>query len=42
MEVTFVDRLGYVQQAAGKVVRNAAGELVVESWAEGVRGPKPP
>lgn len=26
-----------VERAAGKVIRNEAGELVIESWADGVR-----
>jgi hypothetical protein len=28
---------GHLQRAAGKVLRSESGELVVESWAEGVR-----
>lgn len=38
-EVTarFLDRHGQLQRVEGKVIRNAAGELVVESWADGVR-----
>ena len=34
---TFLDRHGHLQQAAGTVRRNEAGELVIESWADGVR-----
>jgi hypothetical protein len=31
------DRQGHVQRATGKVIRNAAGDLAIESWADGVR-----
>ena len=37
VEATFLDRHGHVQHAAGTVRRNDSGELIVESWAEGVR-----
>jgi hypothetical protein len=37
VEVTFLDRNGHLQQEAGMVRRNDAGELVLESWADGVR-----
>ena len=38
-EVTarFLDRHGGLRHAAGTVIRNEAGELAVESWADGVR-----
>ena len=37
VEATFLDRLGRPQHAAGIVRRNDAGELVVESRADGIR-----
>jgi hypothetical protein len=36
VKAAFLDRLGHVQHAAGIVRRNDAGELVVESCADGV------
>lgn len=38
-EVTasFLDRSGRLQNVAGKVTRNETGELVIESWSDGVR-----
>jgi hypothetical protein len=33
----FLDRHGHSRDAAGTVRRNDAGELVIESWAEGAR-----
>ncbi len=41
VEATFLDKLGRVQHAAGTVRRNDAGELVVESWADGARSQTP-
>jgi hypothetical protein len=37
VKAAWLDQQGHVQRAAGKVVRTAAGELAVESWAGGVR-----
>lgn len=37
----FLDRHGQLQRAAGKVTRNDAGELVIESWADGERQETP-
>ncbi|AGA31710.1 hypothetical protein [Singulisphaera acidiphila] len=37
VSASFLDRLGQLQHVAGKVTRNDAGELVVESWMDGVR-----
>ena len=37
MRAEFLDGQGRLQQAEGTVRRNDAGELVIESWAEGVR-----
>lgn len=33
----FIDRHGDLQRAAGRVIRNEAGELVIESWSDGGR-----
>lgn len=33
----FLDQHGQLRQAAGTVRRNDAGELVIETWAEGAR-----
>jgi len=33
----FIDRHGQLLKAEGRVIRNAEGELVIESWADGVR-----
>jgi hypothetical protein len=33
----WIDRQGHLRRAAGTVIRNGSGELVIESWAEGVR-----
>jgi uncharacterized protein YycO len=41
VEATFQNRHGHVQHAAGTVRRSDAGELVVESWADGVRTQTP-
>lgn len=32
-----IDRYGVVQRVNGRVTRNREGELVVESWADGIR-----
>jgi hypothetical protein len=37
VEATFLDRHGGLHHAAGTVRRNEAGELVAESWADGIR-----
>ncbi len=37
VEATWQDRQGQVQHAAGKVIRDDAGQLAIESWADGVR-----
>lgn len=37
VKATFLDREGRLRQASGKVIRNAAGQLSVESWSNGVR-----
>ena len=37
VKAAWLDRLGHLQRAVGKVVRNAEGELVVESWADSAR-----
>jgi hypothetical protein len=37
VEAKFFDKCGHVQHVIGEVLRNASGELVVESWAEGIR-----
>jgi hypothetical protein len=37
VKAAWLDRRGHLQRAAGKVVRNADGELVVESWVDRVR-----
>ncbi len=37
VEAAFLDGHGHLQHAAGTVRRNDSGELVVESWADGVR-----
>jgi hypothetical protein len=37
VKAAWLDQQGHVQRAAGKVVRTDAGELAVESWADGVR-----
>jgi hypothetical protein len=41
VKVAWLDRQGHLQRAAGKVIRNADGELVVESWADSVRQETP-
>ena len=41
VKATFLDPEGRLRHAAGKVSRNAVGELVVESWADGVRQQTP-
>ena len=33
----FIDPHGQLQHATGTVCRNGAGELVIESWADGLR-----
>jgi hypothetical protein len=38
---TFTDRHGGLHRVAGKVIRNASGDLVVESVADGVRQETP-
>jgi hypothetical protein len=37
VEATFLDQHGQLRHLAGTVRRNEAGELVVESWADGVQ-----
>jgi hypothetical protein len=37
INATYLDPYGGLHQAAETVRRNAAGELVVESWADGIR-----
>src|SRR4051794_1521700 len=37
VNAAWIDRQGQKQQAAGTVIRDAAGKLVVESWADQVR-----
>jgi hypothetical protein len=37
VEARFLDDHGGPHQVAGRVIRNAAGELAVESWSDGVR-----
>lgn len=37
VEATFLDDHGGLHRVSGSVRRNEAGELVVESWADGVR-----
>jgi hypothetical protein len=37
VQAAWMDAQGQVRRAAGKVIRNAAGELVIESWADGIR-----
>jgi hypothetical protein len=37
VEAAFLDRNGHLQRVAGRVARSEAGELVVESWVDGVR-----
>lgn len=37
VQATWIDKSGKLQRAMGKVTRNAAGELAVESWSDGVR-----
>jgi hypothetical protein len=37
IKAAWIDREGQMQRAAGTVIRNDAGELVVESWADGIR-----
>jgi hypothetical protein len=37
VEATFLAPRGGLQSVTGTVTRNDAGELVVESWADGVR-----
>jgi hypothetical protein len=37
VEAAFLNRHGHLQHAAGTVRRDDSGELVVESWADGVR-----
>ena len=41
VKVAWLDPQGHLQRAAGKVMRNEAGELVVESWADSVRKQTP-
>lgn len=41
VEATWQDRQGHVQHAAGTVVRTDAGELAIESWADGERRQTP-
>jgi len=41
VEATFLDHHGHLQHAAGPVRRSDAGELVIESWADGVRSQTP-
>jgi hypothetical protein len=37
VKAAWLDRQGEVRRAAGKVIRNDAGELVIESWADSIR-----
>ncbi len=41
VEATFLDPHGGLHHAAGTVRRNDAGELIVESWADGIRRQSP-
>jgi hypothetical protein len=41
VEATWQDRQGHVQRVAGTVVRTDAGELAIESWADGERRQTP-
>ena len=41
VKAAWLDGQGHIQRAAGKVMRNESGELVVESWAKGVRQETP-
>ena len=37
IKAAWMEGTGQVRRATGKVIRNPAGELVVESWADGLR-----
>jgi len=41
VKAAWLDRQGHLQRVAGKVMRSESGELVVESWADGVRQETP-
>jgi hypothetical protein len=42
VKAAWLDQQGHLQRAAGKVTRSESGDLVVESWADGVRQDKSP
>ena len=37
VKAAWLDGQGQVQRAAGKVIRNEAGQLAIETWADGIR-----
>jgi hypothetical protein len=37
VKAAWLDGHGQVRRAAGTVIRNEAGELVIENWADGIR-----
>lgn len=37
VEAQWLDEQGQLQHEAGTVVRNGAGDLAIESWADGIR-----
>ena len=41
VEATFLDPQGGMHHAVGRVRRNEAGELTVESWTDGIRQQTP-
>jgi hypothetical protein len=41
VKAAWLDRQGHVQRVAGTVVRNADGELAIESLADGIRSQTP-
>jgi hypothetical protein len=37
VKAAWLDGQGQVRRAAGKVIRNEAGQLAIETWADGIR-----